>query len=37
LNSQGATIVIVTHDVDVANKCSRIIEITDGRILVEEE
>ncbi|HIL65919.1 MAG: macrolide ABC transporter ATP-binding protein [Methanobacteriota archaeon] len=37
LNSQGATIVIVTHDVDVANKCSRIIEIIDGRILVEEE
>lgn len=33
LNEQGTTIVIVTHDMEVANQCSRIIEISDGKIL----
>lgn len=33
LNEQGRTIVIVTHDMEVARQCSRIIEITDGRIV----
>ncbi|MGY8754775.1 MAG: ABC transporter ATP-binding protein [Candidatus Poseidoniales archaeon] len=37
LNLNGATLVIVTHDADVAAKCSRIVEIVDGRILGEEE
>lgn len=32
LNHQGTTIVIVTHDMNVAKQCSRIIEITDGEI-----
>lgn len=32
LNSQGATIIIVTHDMDVAKQCERIIEIQDGKI-----
>lgn len=32
LNEQGRTIVIVTHDMEVARQCSRIIEIADGRI-----
>lgn len=33
LNKQGKTIIIVTHDKDLAEKCDRIIEISDGRIL----
>lgn len=33
LNEQGTTIVIVTHDPKVAKQCSRIIEISDGRIV----
>ncbi len=33
LNVQGTTIVIVTHDMKVAHQCSRVIEISDGRIL----
>lgn len=33
LNRQGMTIVIITHDVEVANLCNRKIEIGDGRIL----
>lgn len=32
LHAQGKTVVIVTHDMGVAQQCERIIEITDGRI-----
>ena len=33
LNSQGRTIIIVTHDMNVAEQCDRIIEISDGEIV----
>ena len=33
LNSQGKTIIIVTHDLNVAKQCKRIIEISDGKII----
>jgi putative ABC transport system ATP-binding protein len=33
LNQQGNTIVIVTHDKNVAQKCNRIIQLQDGRIV----
>lgn len=33
LNSEGKTVVIVTHDPKVAEQCGRIIEISDGNIL----
>lgn len=33
LNEQGTTVIIITHDMEVAGKCSRVIEISDGRIL----
>ena len=32
LNKQGTTIVIVTHNPEVANQCGRIIKISDGQI-----
>ena len=32
LNDQGITIVLVTHEADVAQYCKRIIEVRDGRI-----
>lgn len=32
----GQTLVIVTHDLEVAKKCERIIEISDGRIMQTE-
>ena len=35
LNEQGTTIVIVTHDMEIAKQCSRIIEISDGKIVQE--
>jgi putative ABC transport system ATP-binding protein len=33
LNSQGRTIIIVTHEPDVAKYCTRQIHIRDGRII----
>ncbi|MBQ2981109.1 MAG: ABC transporter ATP-binding protein [Lachnospiraceae bacterium] len=33
LNEQGTTVIIITHDMEIAKKCSRIIEISDGRII----
>ena len=33
LHSQGSTIVLITHDENVANRAERIIEISDGKIL----
>ena len=35
LNKQGVTVIIVTHDHNVANRCKRILRMTDG--LVQEE
>ena len=35
LNSQGKTIIIVTHDLKVAEQCDRIIEISDGKIIAQ--
>ncbi len=33
LNSEGKTVIIVTHDSGVAKNCDRIIEISDGKII----
>lgn len=33
LNKESKTVVIITHDKEVAEKCDRIIEISDGRIV----
>ena len=32
LNDEGKTIIIVTHDINVANRCNRIISLSDGEI-----
>lgn len=32
LNARGKTVIIVTHDMDVANRCGRMIEIEDGNV-----
>lgn len=33
LNKQGRTVIIVTHDFEIAKQCNRIIEISDGKIV----
>lgn len=33
LNKQGITIIIITHDMEVAQECDRIVEISDGKIV----
>ena len=33
LNEQGRTVVIVTHDMGIAEQCGRVIEISDGEIV----
>tara|TARA_B100000683_G_scaffold143203_2_gene139223 strand:- start:630 stop:1310 length:681 start_codon:yes stop_codon:yes gene_type:complete len=37
LNQSGSTIVIVTHDDDIASMCTRIVKIKDGSVVNEEE
>lgn len=36
LNREGKTVVIVTHEEDVARHCKRIIRFRDGRVVVDE-
>lgn len=33
INHEGHTVVIVTHDLEIAHRCGRIIEISDGKLL----
>ena len=33
----GHTLVLVTHDADVAARCARIIHLRDGRIIAEHQ
>ena len=33
LHETGKTVIIVTHDIEIANQCERIIEISDGKII----
>jgi putative ABC transport system ATP-binding protein len=35
LNKQGVTVIIVTHDQNVAKRCKKILRMTDG--LIQEE
>ena len=36
LNRQGVTIIIVTHDMDVAARCRRVINLKDGQIISDQ-
>jgi putative ABC transport system ATP-binding protein len=36
LNRQGVTIMIVTHDHDVATRCKRIINLKDGQVVGDQ-
>ena len=37
INKSGSTLVIVTHDEDIAKRCSKTIRLNDGVIVNEEE
>jgi putative ABC transport system ATP-binding protein len=34
--SEGATLILVTHDADIAARCERVLRLTDGRIDLDE-
>ena len=36
INNQGKTIIVVTHDINVANRTKRIVHMEDGKILTDE-
>lgn len=35
LNEQGTTVIIITHDLEVARACDRVVEISDGKIITQ--
>lgn len=37
INNNGKTIIIITHDMNIANKCKRIIKINDGIIISDKK
>src|SRR5262245_20808171 len=37
LNREGKTVVLVTHELDIANHCHRIIRFKDGRVVADEQ
>ena len=36
LNAEGRTVVVITHEDEVASYCSRVVRLRDGRIVVDE-
>ena len=36
LHGRGKAVIIVTHDMGVAEQCDRIVEISDGRIIMDQ-
>ena len=36
INKSGKTVIIVTHDMDIAKQCKRIITLSDGKIISDE-
>lgn len=36
LNAQGRTVILVTHDADVARRCERVLELRDGQVCKPE-
>lgn len=36
INKHGKTVIIITHDIDIAKKCNRIITLHDGKIISDE-
>jgi len=37
LNENGQTIILITHDINVAKRANRIVRISDGKIFEERE
>ncbi|MGL5647836.1 MAG: hypothetical protein ACRDDY_08290 [Clostridium sp.] len=37
INKEGKTVIIVTHDINIANKCDKIIRVIDGKIVESNE
>jgi putative ABC transport system ATP-binding protein len=37
INREGKTVLIVTHEAEIANSCDRKIEIVDGQIVKNDE
>jgi putative ABC transport system ATP-binding protein len=36
LNREGQTIVLVTHDINIAHRCRRIVRLSDGKVVADE-
>ena len=36
LNKEGQTIIVITHDINVAKRAKRVVRISDGKLYEEE-
>ena len=37
INKEGRTVIVITHDPDIAAQCGRVVTVSDGEIIMDEK